>query len=203
MKSLFWLWISVLCLLVVSSARGETYLLSLRYQPSKEFPSLQEKIGSTLGMAPFRDERPDPLYIGRHTSFRGTSIYFKSDPSPLEKALAESLSNVLSQRGVKIIPISQWDGKPESLQDIETDSVLMIEIKKFWAEGKGHLFRTNLKTGIHLVIHLGVKKENRVFTKNLEVQQETTFPRLTKERMEEAINRILTDLLDPFFSNPY
>jgi hypothetical protein len=80
----------------------------------KEFSSLQTKIGSTLGMAPFKDERPETLYIGVHTNLQGDSNYFKSHPFPLERAIAESLSNALSNYGVKIIPISNWDGKPES-----------------------------------------------------------------------------------------
>ena len=62
-------------------------------------------------MAPFKDERPDPLYIGVHTNLQGDSSYFKSNPFPLEKAIKESLSDVLSRYGVKTIPISQlgWE----------------------------------------------------------------------------------------------
>jgi len=109
----------------------------------------------------------------------------------------------LFQYGVKIVPISSWDGKPESLKDVETDSVLMIEIKKFWIEGSASLFRTDVKTSIHLIIHLGVKKEEKVFTRNVEVEKEVTLPRLTPEAMEGALNEILRDILDSFFSNPY
>jgi hypothetical protein len=117
--------------------------------------------------------------------------------------MTESLSNVLSNRGVKIISVPNWDGKPESLQNMETDSILMIEIKKFWAEGRGRLFRTDLKTMIHFVIHLGVKKEGKVFARNVEVEKEITLPRLTQEGMEQTVNQILSDIFDHFFSNPY
>ena len=203
MKSLHWLLIAFLCLFMLSCAKGGTHSLYLRYQPLRELPSLQQKIGSTLGMVPFRDERPDTLYIGRYTPLQGVSAFFKSDPFPLEKAMMESLSNVLSRRGVKIIPVSNWDGKPESLQNMEADSVLMIEIKKFWLEGRGHLFRTELKSTIHFVIHLGVKKEGRVFTRNVEVEKEMTLPRLTAEGMEQTVNEILSDIFDNFFSSPY
>jgi hypothetical protein len=195
----------VICLsfFILSCAKGGTYSLYLRYQPVKEFPSLQQKIGSTLGMVPFKDERPDTLYIGLHTPLRGISSYFKSDPFPLERAMKESLSEPLSRYGVKTISISNWDGKPESLKNMDSDSVLMVEIKRFWIEGKAAPLRTVAKTSIHLVIHLGVKKEGKVFTKNVEVEKEVTLARLTPERMEETINQILTDLFDDFFSNPY
>jgi hypothetical protein len=192
-----------LCLLVLSCAKGGTYSLYLRYQPLTELSSLQQKIGSTLGMAPVKDERSDTLYIGRYTPLRGVLTYFKSDPFPLEKALAESLSHVISGQGVKITPVSNWDGKPESLQNMEADSVLMIEIKKFWLEGRARPFRTDLKVMIHFVIHLGVKKEAKVFTRNVEVDKEVTLSRLTPGRMEETVNGILRDVFDNFFSNPY
>ena len=79
----------------------------------------------------------------------------------------------------------------------------MIEIKQFWIEGSRAAFRTNAKTSIHLVIHLGVKKEGKVFSKNVEVNREVALPRLTPEGMEKTFNEILTEVFDSFFSNPY
>jgi hypothetical protein len=186
-----------------SDAYGATYSLNLRYKPAKDFPLLKERIGPNLGLAPFKDERPDRLYIGYHLSFFGSASYFKSDPSPLERAIRESLLRPLFQLGIKTTPISDWDGKPESLEELDTDSVLMIEIKQFWIEGSGAAFRTNVKTSIHLVLHLGVKKEGKVFSKDVEVNREATLSRLTPEGMEKTYNEILTEIFDSFFSNPY
>jgi hypothetical protein len=203
MKSIRWLFILSLGFFVLGCAKTGTHSLSLRYQPVKEFSSLQTKVGSTLGMAPFKDERPDTLYIGLHTNLQGNSDYFKSHPFPLERAIMESLSDALSRYGVKTIPISNWDGKPESLKNMETDSVLMIEIKRFWTEGKASAFRTTMKTTVQCVIHLGVKKEGKVFTRNVEVEKEMTVARSTPEKVEAMINQILTDIFDSYFSNPY
>jgi hypothetical protein len=203
MKWICWLSVVFLSFFMLDCADAGTYSLNLRYQPAKELSSIQTKIGSTLAMAPFKDERPETLYIGLHTNFGGDFTYFKSYPFPLEKAIQESLSEALSRYGVKTISITQWDGKPESLKDIETDSVLMIEIKKFWTEGKASLFRTRVKTAIQLVIHLGVKKESKVFTRNVEVEKEMTVARSTPERVEAMINQMLTDIFDSYFSNPY
>jgi hypothetical protein len=205
MKSFRWsLVVSLLIILpILGVAYGDTYSLSLKYKPAKEFPSLQEKIGPNLGLAPFKDERTDTLYIGYYLSFFGSSSYFKSDPSPLERAIRESLFAPLSRYGIKTTSISDWDGKPEALKDLETDSVLMIQIKQFWIEGRGAAFRTNAKTSIHLVIHLGVKREGKVFSKNVEVNREVTLPRLTAEGMAKTLNEILTEIFDSFFSNPY
>jgi len=203
MKFYRWLTILFLSFLVLSCAKARTYYLYLRYQPSREFPSLQQKIGSTLGIVPFRDERPDTLYIGIHTPLQGVSSYFKSDPFPLERAIKESLTEFLSLQGVKTVPISSWDGRPESLKNMETDSILMIEIKKFWTEGRAFYFKTNAKTSIHFVMHLGVKKEGKVFTKNVTVEKEMTVLRLAPEKVEQTVNEILAEIFDSFFSNPY
>jgi hypothetical protein len=187
----------------VSCAAGGTFPIYLKYQPGREFASLQRKLGSTLGIAPFKDERSDTLYIGHHTSLRGISNYFKSDPFPLEKAIEESIGNMISLYGVKTTHISNWDGKPESLKNMGTDSVLMIEIERFWTEGRAATFRTNVNTWIYLTIHLGVKKEGKVFTRKVYMGREMTVARLTPEKVEQTVNQILTQIFDNFFSNPY
>ena len=203
MKSFRWFFVLSLVFFVVSGAKAGTYSLNIRYQPVKEFPSLQQKIGATLAMAPFKDERTDTLRIGSHTRFQGDFIFFRSHPFPLETAIKESLSNAFSRYGVKTISIASWDGEPESLKNMEADSVLMIEIKRFWSDGSGAPFRTNVRTVVQMVIHLGVKKEGKVFTRNVESEKEMTMARSTPERVEGMINQMLTEILDSYFSNPY
>ena len=203
MKSFRWFFVLSLVFFVVSGAKAGTYSLNIRYQPVKEFPSLQQKIGATLAMAPFKDERTDTLHIGSHASFRGDFTHFRSHPFPLEAAIKESLSNAFSRYGVKTISIASWDGEPESLKNMEADSVLMIEIKRFWSDGSGAPFRTNVRTVVQMVIHLGVKKEGKVFTRNVESEKEMTMARSTPERVEGMINQMLTEILDSYFSNPY
>ena len=203
MKSIRFLTFLSLGIFVFGCAKAGTHSLSLRYQPVKELSSLQTKVGPTLGMAPFKDERRENYYIGLHANVRGDANYFKSHPFPLDKAIQESLSETLSRYGVKTLPVSNWDGKPESLRDLETGSILMIEIKKFWTDGKESLFKTTMKATVQLVIHLGVKKEGKVFTRNVEVEKEMTVAKSTPEKVEAMINQILTDIFDAFFSNPY
>jgi hypothetical protein len=81
--------------------------------------------------------------------------------------------------------------------------VLTVEIKKFWTEGNASLFGTNIRTTVQLLIHLGVKKEGRVFTRNAEVEKEITVSRSTPQRVEAIINQIITDIFDTFLSSPY
>src|SRR5512143_1706967 len=192
-----------LILFAVDGVQAQVYSIPLRYQPRKAFPSLQQKLGSRIGIAPFEDERQEKSYIGIHLHLQGLSTHFETLPMPLERALEKALGDALSWQGVKVVSVSKWDATPESLQEIDADSVLMIEIKKFWSEGTGSLFRSNIKTTVHLVIHLGVKKEGKTFTRNVEMEKEITAPRSTPERVGAIINEILTDLFDTYFFSPY
>ncbi len=203
MKPLGWLALLVLSAFVLSCSHGITYPLYVRYVPSKDFPELRQKIGPTLALAPFRDEREDKTRIGVHRPMQGSPNYFKSEPFPLEKAIGDSLSEVLSRYGISSVPVPEWDGRPESLKSLDADSVLMIEIKRFWSEGQGSLFGTKLKMSVQMVIHLGIKKEGKVFTRNVEAEKEVTVTKSTPERVEGMFNRILSDIFDAYFSNPY
>jgi hypothetical protein len=190
-------------LLLPKGAIGETYPFSIRYESLQEFPSLQQKIGLQLGLAPFKDERADPSRIGVHSSLQGVPTYFKSEPFPLVKALTDSLSKVISRSRINTLPFPPWEGGPEILRTMETDAVLMVEIKQFWTDARGELFRTRSKTWIELRIHLGVKKEGKVFSKNVEFEKEVTVFRWTPERLEKMINQMLSDIFDAYFSDPY
>lgn len=203
MKPIRWLGILLAVLFLISCGRGVTYPIYLRYQPSRDFPGLQQKIGPTLAMAPFKDDRQEKFYVGYHTPLQGSSNFFKSNPFPLEKAIRDSLTQVLSRQGIKTVSVPDWDVKPESLKGLETDSILMIEIKEFWSQGRATAVGTKIKTSIRLAIHLGVKQEAKVYTRNVDVEKEVTAVRSTPERVEEIINQMLTDIFDSFFSNPY
>jgi len=192
-----------LIIFAVDCAGAQIYSIPLRYQPRKTFPSLQQKLGSRLGVAPFKDERQEKSYIGIHFPLQGLATHFESLPMPLERALEQSLGDALSWLGVKVVSVPNWDGTPESLKDIDADSVLTVEIKKFWSEGTGGLLRANIKTAVQLVIHLGVKSEGKVFTRNVDVEKELTVLRSTPERVGAIMNEILTDIFDTFFSSPY
>jgi hypothetical protein len=142
------------------------------------------------------------MYVGLYMPFAGRFSYFKSDPS-LEKAMEESLFRVLPPYGVKPVAIPAWDGRPDSLKALETDSVLMVEIKKFWIEGKSSISHTNVRTSVGLLIHLGVKQQGKVYTRNVEMEREMTTYGLSADKAQETLNQIMTEVFDSYFSNPY
>jgi len=202
MKSLRWLSLFLVGCVLLGCSRGGTYRLYLRYDPVKDFPALQEKIGVNLALPPFKDERFDTRIIGFLAPLTGSYIYYRSEPFPLEKAIRDALSDVLSPRGIKTVPVSGWNGQPDSLKGLETDSVLMVEIKKFWIEGNETLLGTDIKASIHLLIHLGVKKERKVFTRSIALERNMKDTRLTPALAQNILNQMVTDIFDSYFSNP-
>ena len=203
MKCYRWYLVLFLSFLILSCARGGTYPLLLRYQPVQTFPNLQQKVGATLGLAPFKDQRPDTLYIGFSSPYIGRSTYFKSGPLPIEKAIQASLARILPPYGIKPVTVPSWDGRPESLKMTEIDSVLLIEIQKFWIEGKASIIQTNVRTSVELLLHLGVLKDGKVYSRKLESEREMAIYSLTPEKAEEILNEMLGEILDSYFSNPY
>ena len=192
-----------LIIFVIDCAEAQIYSIPLHYQPTKTFASLPQKLGLRLGIAPFKDERQEKSYIGIHFPLQGLATHYESLPMPLERALQESMGEALFWLGLKVVSVSNWDGTPESLKDMDTDSVLTIEIRKFWTEGTGSLLRANIKTAVQLVFHLGVKSEGKVFTRNIEMEKEITVLRATPERVKALMNQILTDVFDTYFFSPY
>ena len=78
-----------------------------------------------------------------------------------------------------------------------------LQIKRFWTEGIAAGRGTRVVTSVYLVIHLGVKKESKVFTRNVYVMEESTVAGFTPAEVEQTLNRILNRTLDDFLSDPY
>ena len=83
------------------------------------------------------------------------------------------------------------------------DSILRIEIKRFWTEGIAAVRGIKVIASIYLNIQLGVKKEEKIFTRNVYEMRESTVARLTSAEVEQILNQMLTEILDNFLSNPY
>ncbi len=202
MKSYRWL-IVLLLPFMLRCTPGGTYPVALRYQPLDSFANLKQKLGPTAAIAPFNDTRMEKLYIGISFPLSGSVFRFQTHPLPLDQSLQAIVSDVLARHGIKTVSIPAWDGNPESLKDIKTDSVILIDIRDFWLEGKGGVLGTNVKIAVHLIIHLGIKKENKVFTRNVDTEKEMTVTRLTPEKVEEIVDQVTSEIFDAFFSNPY
>jgi hypothetical protein len=212
-KSSYGLKIILLCLLTPSLSwagvppgsirlQDRIQSIGIRYESTEKFPSLQKKVGLTVGLGPIKDTKHGRLYVG-HYLYGRVSNHLRGEPFPLEDAIRDSIVHLLSLQGIKTAPMSSWDGKEESLKDLGADSVMAIDIKRFWAEGTLVGRRTIVSTSIYLVIRLGVKKERRIFARDMYTLKKDSTVRLTPQVAEQTINETLAELLNAFFSDPY
>ncbi|RPJ02688.1 MAG: hypothetical protein EHM36_12130 [Deltaproteobacteria bacterium] len=159
--------------------------------------------GPVMGAGPIKDIRTRRQYIGRSFSSKMVSAHFKSEPIPLEKAILESLSATLPRFGVKIVSVPDWDGRVQTLKQQEPDSILKINVQRFWTEGKVSKGNNVISTSIYLTLHLGVKKQGKVFRRDFYIIKEKTIYEFTPEEVGQTVNHVLTEIFDDFFSNPY
>ena len=185
----------------LSCGQAGPHIVPIRYQPMGKLLFVSAKTGSTLGLCPFRDGRPDRKHIGHTVSHRRVTTYFECTPSPLGRAIRETLTQSLSRPGVRIIPIPDWDGGQESLKGIQADSVLLVDIERFWIEGRAVPRGMHLSASIYLTFHLGLKREGKVLTQRAYSSKERLFNPWTPEIAEQMINHALTETLDSFFSS--
>jgi hypothetical protein len=140
-----------------------------------------------------------------YASPRREPVYLQSDPLALKEALRETLSGALGRCGLETVSVPTWDGKADSLSNIETDSVLVVDIKRFWGEGVsatlGRSTSTKMYMSIYLTMRLGVKREGRVFTSYVFGGKEMSLTQGVPERIEETMNQILGEGLDACFSS--
>jgi len=190
--SLYFLW--------VGSAFGKDYPVHIQYERTDTFP-LCKKIGATLALSPIRDRRLDQGHVGRYVTPQRTASYLDSIPAPLGKAIEEALAQCFSRKGIKVTLGSRWDGKKESLKSVETDSVLLVEVDRFWTEETNAIGRLNTNTSIYLTIHLGIKKEDTVITRQIFTSKGMIVYPFSPDGVEEIVNRTLADIFDSFLSS--
>jgi hypothetical protein len=63
--------------------------------------------------------------------------------------------------------------------------------------------RVPLGRQAHISIRLGVKKERKVFRRDMFTIEEDSVVRLTPPGTEQMVNQTLIEILDTFFSDPY
>lgn len=194
--------IGFLSLLLVGFATAGDYPVHIQYQRTDTFPPCK-KIGATLGLSPIRDRRLDQGHVGRYVTPQRMTSYLYSIPAPLGKAIEGALAQCFSRKGIKVMLGSTWDGKKESLKSVETDSVLMIEVERFWTEetNLNAVGRPNTNTSIYLTIHLGIKREGRVITRQIFTSKGMILYPFSPDGIEQMVNRTLADLFDSFLSS--
>jgi len=180
----------------------QIHSLNIHYWDVDKIPSLDQKMGATVAIAPFKDTRRNRQHIGQHLTRGQASGYFRSEPFPLEKSLQDFFVAALQNSGVKVFFMSAWNGKLEDLKSLETDSVLKVLIKRFWIKAETAAGRTRVNMWVYLDMLFGSKKLDKVFTQSVYVGEETIYgPEFSPQTLTNSTNQTLRNIVESFFGS--
>jgi uncharacterized lipoprotein YajG len=169
--------------------------MDIQYIPG---PSAQ-KTGreKVVAVNAFRDVGSDTERLGEWTRPKGRVDTFMSS-KPVDQAVSKAISDYFVSRGYRVIPYTGWDLKPESLSRIPADLVVGGEVLNLKSEAWTSV-RTRVKVFVQLQIHVGRVNEGKVLSQKMEISKEIVGVRSRADRIEETLNKELSEAIDRVF----
>jgi uncharacterized lipoprotein YajG len=190
-------WIVSIALLFcfLGCAGNRTYWMDIRYMPE---PSVEKaKRREVIAVNPFTDTRGDGTRLGDWVRPRGRVDTFMAS-KPIDQAVTEAIANYFRSRGYRVVPYEGWDLKPGSLSRIPADLVVGGEVINLKSEAWSTV-RTKVKVLVQLQIHLGKVAERKVLSQKMEISKEVLGVTSKPERIEETLNKELSEAIDRVF----
>jgi hypothetical protein len=180
----------------------QTHSLLIHYRDAIKSPSLIQKMGSSVAIAPFKDTDRNRHYIGQHVTHGRVSGFFRSEPFPLEKSIQDFSVAFLRNSGVDPLFVSAWNGKPEGLRSLKGESILKVIINRFWIKAETTTGRTRVFAWIYLDFFLGMKRLDQVLTQSVYVGEETIYgPEFTPQALRDPTNQTLRNVMESFLGS--
>jgi hypothetical protein len=184
------------------SVHPQTHSLNIHYGDGLKIPSLIQKIGPAISIVPFKDTRQNRQYIGQHTTHGRVFAYFRSDPFPLERSIQDFFVAVLRKSSVDPIFTSAWNGKPEGMKSLKSDSILKVLINRFWMKAETTGGRTRVFMWVYLNLLLGLKKQERVLPQSIYVGEEIIHgPEFSPQVLTNSLNRTLRNVVETYLGS--
>jgi uncharacterized lipoprotein YajG len=169
--------------------------MDIRYMPGPSFEKTER--GEVVAVNPFKDVSGDGTRLGDWTRPRGQVDTFMAS-KPVDQAVTEAISNYFRSRGYRVVPHVGWDLKPGSLSRIPADLVVGGEVIQLKSEAWTTV-RTKVKVHVQLQIHLGRIAERKVLSQKMEISKEILGVTSRPERIEETLNKELSEAIDRVF----
>jgi uncharacterized lipoprotein YajG len=190
-----WIYPLVLLLYLWGCAGSRTFWMDIRYIPG---PSAEKaERGKVVAVNAFRDVGGDTERLGEWTRPKGRVDTFMSS-TPVDQAVTKAISEYFLSRGYRVVPYTDWDLKPESLSRVPADLVVGGEVVKLKSEAWTTV-RTKVRVLVQLQIHVGRVSEGKVLSQKMEISKEIVGVRSRPERIEETLNKELSEAIDRVF----
>jgi uncharacterized lipoprotein YajG len=190
-----WIYPLVLLFCLWGCAGNRTFWMDIRYMPGPSTERVERE--KVVAVNPFKDVRGDGTRLGDWTRPRGRVDTFAAS-KPVDQAVTEAISNYFRSRGYQVVPHVGWDLKPASLSRIPADFVVGGEVIQLKSEAWTTV-RTKVKVHVQLQIHLGRIAERKVLSQKMEISKEILGVTSRPERIEETLNKELSEAIDRVF----
>ncbi len=190
-----WIYPLVLLFSLWGCAGSRTFWMDIRYIPG----SLAQKAerGKLVAVNGFRNIKGERARVGDWTRPKGRVDTFMAS-KPVDQAVTEAVSEYFLSRGYRIVPYTGWDLRPESLSNIPADLVVGGEVIHLKSDAWTTV-RTRVKVHVQLQIHVGKVTERKVLSQKMEISKEIVGVKSTPARIEETLNKELSEAIDRVF----
>jgi hypothetical protein len=188
-----WIVSIVLFFCLLGCAGNRTFWMDIRYMPSVE----KADRGEVIAVNPFKGIGGDGTRLGDWVRPRGRVDTFMAS-KPIDQAVTEAIANYFRSRGCRVVPYEGWDLKPGSLSGIPADLVVGGEVINLKSEAWSTV-RTKVKVLVQLQIHVGRVAEGKVLSQKMEISKEILGVTSRPERIEETLNKELSEAIDRVF----
>ncbi len=190
-----WIYPLVLLFSLLGCAGSRTFWMDIRYMPGSLVQKAEQ--GQVVAVNGFRDMKGERVRLGDWMRPRGQTDTFMSS-KPVDQAVTEAISDYFLSRGYRVVPYTGWDLRPESLSRIPADLVVGGEIIHLESDAWTTV-RTRVKVHVQLQIYVGKVAERKVLGQKMEISKEILGVTSRPERIEETLNKELSEAIDRIF----
>jgi uncharacterized lipoprotein YajG len=192
-----WIYPLVLLLSVWGCAGSRTFWMDIRYLPGPSVEKAEQ--GRVVAVNTFKDIRKDGERLGDWTRPKGRVDTFMAS-KPVDQAVTEAIADYFLSRGYRVVPHTGWDLTPEGLSGIRTDLVVGGEVIRLESEAWTTV-RTRVKVHVQLQIRVGKVAEGKVLGQKMEISKEIVGVTSRPDRIEETLNRELSEAIERVFQS--
>ncbi len=190
-----WIYLMVLLLCLFGCAGNRTFWMDIGYMPGPSVEKAERR--EVVAVNPFKDIRGDGVRLGDWARPRGRVDTFMAS-KPIDQAVTEAIADYFRSRGYRVVSYVGWDLKPGSLSGIPADLVVGGEVINLKSEAWTTV-RTKVKVLVQLQIHVGRVAERKVLSQKMEISKEILGVTSRPERIEETLNKELSEAIDRVF----
>jgi len=171
--------------------------MDIQYLTGPFFKGVEGK--QIVAINAFKDIREDKTRLGAWTRPRGRVDTFMAS-KPVDQAVTDAISGYFLLRGYRVVNYTGWDLSPESLSGISANLVVGGEVIHLESDAWTSV-RTRVKVLVQLQIYVGKVSEGKVLSQKMEISKEIIGVTSRPERIEETLNKELSEAIDRVFQD--